>query len=129
MSGGRLRGIVVLALVAAVGWWIHEKKPTITGVIDDLTRPLLGSRAALKESEHKRIVGDASQVVTIDDQKPLATLREGMTDSDVRRLLGEPDSIEIADDERGDSVRWTYRGAVNRVILFQRNRVVSIAVR
>jgi hypothetical protein len=129
MGGGRFRGIAILAILAGVGWWVHEKKPTIDGIIDDLTQPFSGSRAALKESEHKRIVGDASQIVTIDDQKPLASLHEGMTDTDVRKLLGEPDSIELGDDERGDSVRWIYRGAVNRVVLFQRNRVVSIAVR
>ena len=129
MAGGRLRGVLILAVLMGLGWWIHEKRPTFSGFIDDLTRPLLGGRAALKQSEYKRVVGDASQVITIDDQKPLAALHEGMTDSEVRRLLGEPDKIEVLDDERGDSLRWIYKGGINRILYFQRNRVVSIAIR
>ena len=129
MGGGRWRGVLLLVGLMGLGWWIHEKRPTFSGFIDDLTRPLFGGRAALKQSEHKRIVGDASQVITIDDQKPLAALHEGMTDSEVRRLLGEPDAIEVLDDVRGDSLRWTYKRGINRVVYFQRNRVVSIAIR
>ena len=129
MGGGRLRGVLILVVLMGLGWWIHEKRPSFSGFIDDLTRPLFGGRAALKQSEYKRVVGDASQVITIDDQKPLAALHEGMTDSEVRRLLGEPDKIEVLDDERGDSLRWTYKRGINRVVYFQRNRVVSIAIR
>ena len=46
-----VRRALALAVLAAIGWWIHEKKPTVQGVVDDLTRPLLGSRAAVRESE------------------------------------------------------------------------------
>jgi hypothetical protein len=128
MGGRRVRGLLTIAALLAVGWWIYEKRPTFSGVVDDLTRPLFGSRAAVKESERNRIVGEASQVVTTDAEKPIASLREGMTESEIRRLLGEPDSIEPVEDERGDRTRWIY-GSVNRVIVFQRNRVVAIAVR
>lgn len=128
MGGRRVRGFLALAAVVAVGWWIHEKRPTVSGLVDDLTRPLLGSRAAVKESEQKRIVGEASQVVTLGEEKPVGAIHEGMTESEVRHLLGQPDEIERIEDERGDRVRWTYRG-VNRIVLFERNRVVSIAIR
>jgi hypothetical protein len=128
MSGQRVRGLLTLAALLAVGWWIHEKRPTFTGLIDDLTRPLFGSRTAVKESERKRVVGEASQVVSFDEEKPVGALHEGMTPGDVRRLLGEPDSVEPIEDERGDRLRWVYRTS-NRVVVFQRNRVVSIAIR
>lgn len=120
--------MLTLAALLGVGWWIHEKRPTFSGMIDDLTRPLLGSRAAVKESERKRIVGEASQVISVGVEKPVASIHEGMTESEIRGLLGEPDSIEPLEDRRGDRTRWTYR-TVNRVIVFHRNRVVSIAVR
>jgi hypothetical protein len=128
MSGRRVRGLLTLAALVAIGWWIHEKRPTVSGIVDDLTRPLLGSHAAVKESERKRVIGEASQVITIDEEKPVGALHEGMTKSDVRRLLGEPDEIETVEDDRGEHVRWVYR-RIDRVVLFHRNRVVSIAVR
>ncbi|HMA18569.1 MAG TPA: hypothetical protein VKS03_09035, partial [Thermoanaerobaculia bacterium] len=65
MGGRRVRGLLTLVALLGVGWWIHEKRPTFSGMIDDLTRPLLGSRAAVKESERKRIVGEASQVISV----------------------------------------------------------------
>ena len=60
---------------------------------NDLTRPLMGSRAVVKESEQKRVVAEASQVVLHDEEKPVAALREGMSDLEVRALLGDPDEI------------------------------------
>ena len=128
MSGQRVRSLLILAAIVALGWWIHEKRPTVSGLIDDLTRPLFGSRVAVKESEQKRVVGDASQVVSVGVEQPVGAIHEGMTDSEVRRLLGDPDSIEPVEDERGDRVRWTYRAA-KRVVTLQRRRVVSIAIR
>jgi hypothetical protein len=128
MSGRRVRGLLTLAALFAVGWWIYEKRPTVAGIVDDLTRPLFGSRAAVKESERKRVVGEATQVISVGAEKPVGSLHEGMTESDVRNLLGDPDSIEPLEDERGDRTRWIYRSE-NRTIVFQRNRVVSIAVR
>lgn len=128
MSGHRVRGLLTLAVFLAIGWWIYEKRPTVSGLVDTITSPLLGSRVAVKESERKRVVGDASQVVAIGIERPVETVQEGMTESDVRRLLGDPDEIHRIEDERGDRVRWTYREA-NRVIVFHRNRVVSIAIR
>jgi hypothetical protein len=128
MSGRGVRGFLLLAALGGVGWWIHEKHPTVSGLVDDLTRPLLGSRAAVKESEQKRVVGEASQVVLIDEEKPVGALREGMTDQEVRRLLGDPDEIQPVEGEAGGRLRWIYR-KIGRVIVFDRRRVVSIAIR
>jgi hypothetical protein len=130
MSGrGRtVRRVLALAILAALGWWIHEKRPTVSGLVDDLTRPLLGSRAAVRESEQKRVVGEASQILTLGEEKPIGFVREGMTDSEVRRLLGDPDEIQTIVDDQDVRVRWTYR-SVHRVVVFDRHRVVSIAVR
>ena len=123
-----LRRILTLALLAALGWWIHEKKPTVQGVVDDLTRPLLGSQAVVRESEHKRVVGEASQVLTVGEDKPIGSIQQGMTETDVRRLLGDPDEVQTIVDGDDVKLRWTYRG-VHRVVVFDRHRVVSIAIR
>jgi uncharacterized protein YheU (UPF0270 family) len=129
MSGRRVRGLLILAALAWIGWWIYEKRPTVSGIVDNLTRPLLGSRAAVKESEHKRVVGEASQVISIDQEKPVGAIHEGMSESEVRRLLGDPGEIETVLEDRGPRVRWVYRN-LNRVVVFdERRRVVSIAIR
>ena len=126
--GRTIRQILALGVLAALGWWIHEKKPTLSGIVDDLTRPLLGSRAAVNESEQKRVVGEASQVLTIGDEKPIGSVREGMTESEVRRLLGDADEVQTIPDGSDMQVRWTYR-SVHRVVVFEGHRVVSIAIR
>ena len=100
----------------------------MSGIVDDLTRPIFGSRAAVRESEQKRVVGEASQVLTIGEDRPIGSIREGMSDSEVRRLLGDPDEIQTLVDDSEVRVRWTYRG-VHRVVVFDRHRVVSIAIR
>jgi hypothetical protein len=127
MSGRSVRGFLMLASLFAVGYWIHEKRPTVSGLIDDLTRPIIGSRAAVSESERKRVVGEAGQVVAAGEEKPVGALYEGMSEDDVRRVLGEPDVIERLEDESGDRVRWTYRSA-SRAILIKNHRVASITV-
>jgi len=129
MSGRRVRGLLILAALVGIGWWIYEKRPTVSGTVDSLTRPLLGSRAAVKESEHKRVVGEASQVISIDQEKPVGAIHEGMSESEVRQLLGDPGEIETVLEDRGPRVRWVYRN-LNRVVVFdERRRVVSIAIR
>jgi len=128
MSGRRVRGLLILAALVWIGWLIYEKRPTVSGIVDDLTRPLLGSRAAVKESEHKRVVGEASQVIMLDQEKPVGAIHEGMSESEVRHLLGDPGEIETVLEDRGPRVRWVYRN-LNRVVVFdERRRVVSIAI-
>ena len=73
--GRTLRRILALVVLAAIGWWIHETKPTVSELVDDLTRPLLGSRAVVRESEQKRVVGEASHVLTIGEEKPIGSIR------------------------------------------------------
>jgi hypothetical protein len=128
MIGGRLRGFLAVAGIVALGWWIHEKRPTVSGIIDDLTRPIFGSHAAITESERTRIVGEASHVIAVGEERPIGALSEGMSDEEVKSLMGPPDVIEHVEDERGDRIRWVYRG-VNRVILLRNHRVVSITTR
>jgi hypothetical protein len=127
MSGRNVRQFLLLAALGGIGWWIHEKRPTVSGLVDDLTRPLMGSQAVVKESEQKRVVSEASQVVLHDEEKPVAALREGMSDLEVRALLGDPDEI-LPDGDSALRLRWVYR-KVDRVVVFDRHRVVSIAIR
>ena len=128
MNGRRVRGVLYLAVLAGIGWWIYNTRPTVSGLVDDLTRPLLGSRTAVKEAEHKRVVAEASQVVALEREKPVEALRAGMTEWEVRDLIGEPDEVEKLDDEATFRVRWIYRD-LRRNVVFERRRVVSIAVR
>jgi hypothetical protein len=128
MNGRRVRGILSLLALAGLGWWIYVKRPTVSGLVDVLTRPLLGSRAAVKEAEHKRVVQEASQVVSLDQEKPVDALRPGMTEREVRDLIGEPDDLERLDDEATYRVRWIYKD-LRRSVVFERRRVVSIAIR
>jgi hypothetical protein len=127
MSGRNVRRLLLLAVLGGIGWWVHEKHPTVSGLVDDLTRPLMGSRAVVSESEQKRVVSEASQVVSHGEEKPVAALREGMTDREVRALLGDPDEI-LPDGDSGLRLRWVYR-TVDRVLVFDRHRLVSIAIR
>jgi hypothetical protein len=128
MNARRLRSFLYLAVLAGIGWWIYNTRPTVSGLVDDLTRPLLGSRAAVKEAEHKRVVAEASQVVALEREKPVEALRAGMSEWEVRDLIGEPDEVEKLDDEATYRVRWVYRD-LRRNVVFERRRVVSIAVR
>jgi hypothetical protein len=128
MNGRRVRSLLYLVVLAVIGWWIYETRPTVTGLVDSLTRPLMGSRAAVKEAEHKRVVQEASQVITLDRENRVESLRAGMSEQEVRDLLGEPDEVEKLDDEATYRVRWVYRD-LRRDVVFERRRVVSIAVR
>ena len=99
-------------------------------MVDGVTNPLLGSRAAVKESERNRVEGEAVAVVTDQTDAAIETLREGMTMRQVRELLGEPNVNEVVSREKGkpEVVRWTYK-AVRRILLFEDGRLTSIAVR
>lgn len=127
MTGRRFRGLLPLLALAGIGWWIYAKRPTVPGLVDDLTRPLFGSRAAVKEAEHNRVVHEASQVVTLEREERVGALRPGMTQVEVRDLLGSPDEYEKLD-ETTDRVRWIYR-SLRRNVVFENRRVVSVAIR
>jgi hypothetical protein len=128
MSGRKLRNLVLLILVAGVAWWIYKDRPTVSGLVDSITSPLLGSRAAVKSSERNRVVGDASAAISEQSELPVGSLREGMTGREVVDLLGNPDSREPVVVDGVKQMVWTYARA-HRVLTLQDERVVSIVVR
>ena len=128
MSGRKLRNLILLVLAAGVVYWIVKDKPTVSGLVDSITNPLLGSRAAVKSSERNRVVGDASTAISEQSELPVADLREGMTGREVLDLLGNPSSREPVVVDGVKQEIWTYSLA-HRVLTFQDNRVVSIVVR
>ena len=126
MSSRKVRNLVLVALVAGVAYWIYKDQPTVSGIVDTLTDPLLGSRAAVKSSERNRVVGEASTAISEETELPVGSLREGMTSREVIELLGDPDSREeVVDGVK--SVKWTYARA-HRLLTFQQERLVSIVV-
>jgi hypothetical protein len=127
VKGPRTRRFLLFAALAAVGYWYYRDRPTLSEFVDDLTRPLLGSKAAVKESERKRVIGDAAAVIGQQNDASVGTLREGMTTAEVRDLLGAPDRIETLSEREPLRVRWTY-AVVKRTLLFEDGRVISIAV-
>lgn len=127
MRGARTRNLLLLVLVAAVAYWYYRDQPTLSQFVDDLTRPLLGSKAAVKESERKRVIGDAAAVIGQQSDEKVGALREGMTKDEVRDLLGAPDRVESLSEREPVRVRWTYRTA-KRIVLFEDGRVISIAI-
>jgi hypothetical protein len=128
MSGRQVRKILFFGILAGIGYWIYTTKPTVSGIIDSITRPILGTRAAVDSSERNRVGADAGTVIAEQSDSKVGSLKEGMTRDDVRDLLGRPDAIDnIKRDDGVEQQRWTYREA-RRVIVFEKNRVVSIAV-
>ncbi len=128
MSGRRFRRLILLALLVGVGYWIYKDRPTVSGFIDSVTNPLLGSKAAVEESERNRVVRDASTVATEQTDAAVGTLREGMSTYEVKDLLGEPEKKEEEKAETALRVRWTY-SRLHRVLVFQDGRVISIAIK
>ena len=127
MSGRRIRNLVLLALLAGVGYWYYRERPTMSRIVDDLTSPLMGSKAAVKESENKRVISDASTVISLQTDENVGMLRVGMTKAEVRDLLGEPDGTETLSEREPVRVRWLYRVA-KRALIFENGRVASIAI-
>ena len=123
-----LKRLVIIVVVVGIVYWIVRDKPTVSGFIDRVTSPLLGSKAAVKESEHNRIVGEAVPAITDDDEKKVGALREGMRTSDVRELLGDPDSVENVVQDGRRRQAWTYR-RVHRLLYFEESRVISIEIK
>ena len=128
MSGRKIRNLILVLLVAGVAWWLYKDRPTVSGLVDEITEPLLGSRAAVKSSERNRVVGDASVAISEQTELPVGSLREGMSKGDVIDLLGKPDSSEDIVVDGVKQKRWTYTAA-HRVLTIQDDRLVSITVR
>jgi hypothetical protein len=124
----KARKLLLLALVVGIGYWIYRTRPTVSGIVDDLTRPIFGSKAAVKESEHKRVEAEAAPAVGRDESVSVGTLKEGMKGDEVRDLVGRPDEIEQFKEDGVEKVRWTYR-RLGRVLVLREGRVVSIEIR
>ena len=127
MSGRQFRNLVLVVAALAIGWWIHKDRPTLSGFIDSLTNPLMGSHAAVESSERNRVVGDATTAITDQVELPVSSLHQGMTTTEVRDLFGPPDKNERFKEEGVERYRWTYTKAA-RVLTMENNRVVAISV-
>lgn len=129
MIGRRLRNLLLLAAAAGLGYLIVRDHLTLPGLIDRVTAPLFHSKAAVQESEHKRVEAEAAPVIERSQDATVEALHERMTKAEVREILGAPDKVEeIPLKGRRVLTRWSYR-RVGRVIDFEEGRVVSIAVR
>jgi hypothetical protein len=127
MTGRRIRNLLLLAAAVGIGFWIYRDRPTLQGLIDGITGPLFGSRAAVKSSERNRVVGDATVAISEQVELPVESLREGMSGDQVRDLLGNPDKREKEVVDGVEEFRWTYTSAA-RVLVMRNNRVVKITV-
>jgi hypothetical protein len=129
MSGRKLRNLLILAVVAGVGYWIYKDRPTLGGIVDTLTGPLMRSKTAVKTSEDNRAVGDQSAAVFQDQTElPVGSLREGLKTAEVRDLMGSPDRITRSTRDGKETVSWDYERA-RRTVVFQDGRAVSIVVK
>ena len=120
-----MRRILILLLLIAVVYWIVRDHPTVSGLVDRITSPLLSTKAAVAESEHKRVVAESAPVVGEDQDVTVGAIKTGMESREVRRLLGSPDTVAELDAHRE---RWTYK-RIGRTLLLNDHRVVSIEVR
>ncbi|MFN2387875.1 MAG: hypothetical protein ABR576_16610 [Thermoanaerobaculia bacterium] len=127
MSWRQLRNLLLLALGAFVAYSWYTKRPTVSGVVDSITQPLMGSKAAVKGSERNRVMATAVPSLQEQVEAPLGTIRERMTYSEVRALLGSPERIEEVQEDGRIRVRWIY-GRVRRMVVFEDGRVLSITV-
>jgi hypothetical protein len=127
MTRRRFRNLVILAAMAGVAYWIYKDRPTPSGIIDAITNPLLGSKAAVETSERNRVVGDANNAVTEQADVQIAALKEGMTAQEVRDLLGDPEKVETEKKDGVTEIHWTY-GRVHRLLTLREQRVSSISI-
>jgi hypothetical protein len=127
MSGRKFRKLLLVAAVVAVAYWIYKDRPTLSGMIDRITNPLLGSKAAVESSERNRVNSDAAATISEQTDTTVGSLKVGMRAPEVKEILGNPDSIE-KDPENPDRSRWTYRRAGRVLVMDSDQRVVSIAI-
>jgi hypothetical protein len=122
-----LKRVLIVLAIAGIVYWIVRDQPTVSGFVDRLTSPLLGSKAAVKESEHNRVVGEAVPAITDDDEKKVGVIKEGMRGSEIRELLGEPDLNEPVVQDGVKRQKWTYR-RIHRVLYMEEGRVANIVI-
>ncbi|HKA36421.1 MAG TPA: hypothetical protein VKH43_06340 [Thermoanaerobaculia bacterium] len=124
----RLRGLVVLVLAAGVGYWIYKTRPTVTSFVDGLTRPLMRSKAVVKESESRRVLSEAVPAAPEGEDVKLTMIHEGMKRAEIEELIGKPDSFQQFDDEGKVRFRAIYVAARRIIVYEEGGRAVSIAV-
>ena len=124
----RVRTVVILVLIGGVAYWIYKDQPTVSGLVDGLTSPLMGSKAAVKQSEHRRVASDVVPAAPDGERVSTLTVREGMKPAEVREILGQPERVEPFEEDGRPRMRWTY-ARPGRVIVFEGGHVVSIAIR
>ena len=124
----RVRTVIALVVVGGAGYWLYKSQLTVSEFVDDLTRPLMGSKAVVKESEHKRVMSVAIPAAPEGEQVSTQTIREGMKRAEVEELLGKPDRVEPFEEKGHRRVRWTYESE-GRVLVFEDGRLLSISVR
>jgi hypothetical protein len=129
MSGRSIRNLLLLAALAGIGYWIYEDRPTLSGIVDSLTSPLMSSKTAVRTSEDNRVVSDQTAAAAQDQAElPVGSLHEGLTAEEVRALMGAPDRIEKETRDGEERIRWSYERARRDVILLK-GRVLSIVVK
>ena len=124
----RARTVVLLVIVGGAGYWVYESHLTLRGLVDDLTGPLMRSKAAVKESEYKRVLSVAVPAAHEGERVSTQTIREGMKIVEVEELLGKPERVEPFEEDGHSRLRWTYVRD-GRVIVFENGRALSIAIR
>ena len=127
MTGRRFRRLLLLAVAVGIGYWIYLDRPTLTGLIDSITGPLMGSQAAVKSSERNRVVGEATTAITEGTDAAVGTLRVGMKTSEIVELLGNPDKVEQENVDGVRQARWIY-AKLKRVITMRDGRATSIVI-
>jgi hypothetical protein len=123
-----VKRLLLLLLVAGVVYWIVRDRPTVSGFVDKITSPLLGTKAVVEESEHNRVVNEAAPAIQEGEDVRVGKLKDGMKAEEIRELLGDPDSSEEVVRDGRRMRRWTYR-KLKRTLFLEENRLVLIVVR
>ena len=127
MSFRKFRRLLLWVLIGAAGYWVYRTRPTLPGIVEDLTRPLFHSKAVVKESEYNRVVNEAVPAISHSEEVALGELHERMAASEVRDLIGWPDEMQAFKEDGKDRVRWIYR-RLKRTLVLEDNRVISIII-
>jgi hypothetical protein len=128
MSGRKFRKLLLFAAVLAFGWWIYKDRPTLSGIVDSITRPIFGTKAAVKGDERNRVTEESAESLATQQEANIGTLREGMLKGEVRDLIGDPEKITPFQDKNRNFERWTYSRLRRDLVFNVENRLVSVTV-
>jgi hypothetical protein len=123
----KFRRLLLWALIGGVAYWVYRTRPTLPGIVEDLTRPLFHSKAVVKESEYNRVVSEAVPAITHSEEIALGTLHENMKAREVEDLIGRPEEIQDFRENGTARFRWIYR-RLRRTLVFEEGRLISIIV-